>query len=176
MNKNKFHVIHDRTLSLFVAISEFAKYSDNSSRIKTESTESAVDFGRIFPLSVNSSIFVKKDIRNNVGFNDNSFELGKGGMDVTVNGHTQLNGAVITSEADAEHNKLTTQTIRATEIKNHSELKTESAAVGTGAMAAMTMAMSALGNQHDTNYSSTKSAVGANIALITEDKNAQNIN
>ncbi|MDY5847070.1 hemagglutinin repeat-containing protein, partial [Actinobacillus porcinus] len=62
--------------------------------------------------------------------------LGKGGMDVTVNGHTQLNGAVITSEADAEHNKLTTQTIRATEIKNHSELKTESAAVGTGAMAA----------------------------------------
>ena len=169
MNKNKFHVIHDRTLSLFVAISEFAKYSDNSSRIKTESTESAVDFGRIFPLSVNSSIFVKKD-------NGDSFELGKGGMDVTVNGHTQLNGAVITSEADAEHNKLTTQTIRATEIKNHSELKTESAAVGTGAMAAMTMAMSALGNQHDTNYSSTKSAVGANIALITEDKNAQNIN
>ena len=176
MNKNKFHVIHDRTLSLFVAISEFAKYSDNSSRIKTESTESAVDFGRIFPLSVNSSIFVKKDIRNNVGFNGDSFELGKGGMDVTVNGHTQLNGAVITSNADADHNKLNTQTIRATEIKNHSELKTESAAVGTGAMAAMTMAMSALGNQHDTNYSSTKSAVGANIALMTEDKNAQNIN
>ncbi|WP_303819851.1 VENN motif pre-toxin domain-containing protein [Actinobacillus minor] len=176
MNKNKFHVIHDRTLSLFVAISEFAKYSDNSSRIKTESTESAVDFGRIFPLSVNSSIFVKKDIRNNVGFNDDSFELGKGGMDVTVNGHTQLNGAVITSNADADHNKLNTQTIRATEIKNHSELKTESAAVGTGAMAAMTMAMSALGNQHDTNYSTTKSAIGANIALITEDKNAQNIN
>ncbi|WP_293731232.1 hemagglutinin repeat-containing protein, partial [uncultured Actinobacillus sp.] len=102
--------------------------------------------------------------------------LGKGGIDVTVNGHTQLNGAVITSEADAEHNKLTTQTIRATEIKNHSELKTESAAVGTGAMGAMTMAMSALGNQHDTNYSTTKSAIGANIALITEDKNAQNIN
>ncbi|WP_293730391.1 hemagglutinin repeat-containing protein, partial [uncultured Actinobacillus sp.] len=102
--------------------------------------------------------------------------LGKGGMDVTVNGHTQLNGAVITSNADADHNKLNTQTIRATEIKNHSELKTESAAVGTGAMGAMTMAMSALGNQHDTNYSTTKSAIGANIALITEDKNAQNIN
>lgn len=52
MKKKQFHVIHNHTLSQFVAISEFAKYSDNSSRIKTESTESAVDFGRIFPLSV----------------------------------------------------------------------------------------------------------------------------
>ena len=90
MNKKQFHVIHNRTLSPFVGISEFAKCSDNSLRMKTVSTESA--------------------------------------------------------------------------------------AVGTGAMAAMTMAMSALGNQHDTNYSTTKSAVGANIALMTEDKNAQNIN
>ena len=39
-------------------------------------------------------------------------------------------------------------------------------------MAAVTATMSALGNKHETHHSITKSAVGANINLDTEDQNA----
>jgi len=59
---------------------------------------------------------------------------GKGGFDVTVGEHTQLNGAVIASTADASLNRLDTGTLGFGDIENHAEYKVEhqSAGISTG--------------------------------------------
>jgi filamentous hemagglutinin len=59
---------------------------------------------------------------------------GKGGFDVTVGEHTQLNGAVIASTADASLNKLDTGTLGFGDIENHADYKVEhqSAGMSTG--------------------------------------------
>ncbi|GAB2948249.1 hemagglutinin repeat-containing protein [Hafnia psychrotolerans] len=46
---------------------------------------------------------------------------GKGGYDVTVKDHTQLDGAVIASTADKEHNRLDTGTLGWTDIHNQAD-------------------------------------------------------
>ncbi|MEZ2759435.1 VENN motif pre-toxin domain-containing protein [Providencia vermicola] len=51
---------------------------------------------------------------------------GKGGFDITVGNHTQLDGAVIGSTAEAEKNKLDTGTLGFGDIKNKAEYKVES--------------------------------------------------
>ncbi|MHA7848748.1 hemagglutinin repeat-containing protein [Serratia sp. D1N4] len=50
---------------------------------------------------------------------------GKGGFDITVGEHTQLNGAVIGSTATADKNKLDTGTLGFSDIENKAEFKTE---------------------------------------------------
>ena len=59
---------------------------------------------------------------------------GKGGFDVTVGEHTQLNGAVIASTADASLNRLDTGTLGFSDIENHADYKVEhqSAGISTG--------------------------------------------
>ncbi|WP_233499028.1 hemagglutinin repeat-containing protein, partial [Pantoea graminicola] len=59
---------------------------------------------------------------------------GQGGFDVTAGEHTQLNGAVIASTADASLNKLDTGTLGFSNIENHADYKTEhqSAGISTG--------------------------------------------
>ena len=59
---------------------------------------------------------------------------GKGGFDVTVGEHTQLNGAVIGSTATADKNRLDTGTLGWRDIENHAEYKVEhqSAGISTG--------------------------------------------
>ncbi|MDY4594373.1 MAG: hemagglutinin repeat-containing protein [[Pasteurella] aerogenes] len=147
---------------------DIEKYKSKSPQA---SASGSVAYGSVGSASYNSAKLDTAQVNEQAGIH-----IGKGGMDVTINGHTQLNGAVITSTAAQEKNKLTTQTISATDIENHSELKTESASVGTGSMAVFTAAMSAPGNKHETDYSTTKSAIGANIQLDTKDPNAQHIN
>ena len=64
MNKKQFHIIHNRTLSPFVGISEFAKYSDNSSRMKTVSTESAaVGTGAMAAMTMAMSALGNQQVR-----------------------------------------------------------------------------------------------------------------
>ena len=46
---------------------------------------------------------------------------GSGGYDITVGEHTQLNGAVIASEAERSKNRLDTGTIGFNDIKNKAE-------------------------------------------------------
>ncbi|PJG85966.1 heme utilization protein, partial [Conservatibacter flavescens] len=95
--------------------------------------------------------------------------VGTGGMNVNVDGHTQLNGAVIESKAAAEDNQFNTKTLSTTDIHNHSEVKTESVSVSSGGMdAMMSAAMSLLGNRNESEHSTTKSAVSANINLNVE--------
>jgi len=59
---------------------------------------------------------------------------GKGGFDVTVGEHTQLNGAVISSTATADKNRLDTGTLGFSDIENHAEYEVEhqSAGISTG--------------------------------------------
>ncbi|MET4055093.1 hypothetical protein ABIC12_000684 [Pantoea agglomerans] len=55
---------------------------------------------------------------------------GKGGFDVTAGEHTRLNGAVISSTATADKNRLDTGTLGFSNIENHADYKTEHQSVG----------------------------------------------
>lgn len=55
---------------------------------------------------------------------------GKGGFDISVGNHTQLDGAVIASRADADKNRLETGTLGFTDINNKAEYKVEHQGVG----------------------------------------------
>ena len=55
---------------------------------------------------------------------------GKGGFDITVGNHTQLDGAVIGSTAEADKNKLDTGTLGFGDIKNKAEYKVDSQSGG----------------------------------------------
>ncbi|HEY4468769.1 MAG TPA: hemagglutinin repeat-containing protein [Klebsiella sp.] len=55
---------------------------------------------------------------------------GKGGFDITVGEHTQLNGAVIGSTATADKNKLDTGTLGFNNIENQAEYQVEHQSVG----------------------------------------------
>jgi len=62
---------------------------------------------------------------------------GEGGFDVTVGNHTQLNGAVIASQADASKNRLETGTLGFTDIYNEADYKTEHQGIGISSGASM---------------------------------------
>ncbi|WP_410678104.1 hemagglutinin repeat-containing protein [Avibacterium paragallinarum] len=99
--------------------------------------------------------------------------VGEEGMNVKVHQHTQLNGGVIESEAEASKNRLQTHSISSTDIENHSEIKTESASISAGSgginpMQALSSALSLLGNRHESSRSHTKSAISQNIAIQTK--------
>ncbi|WP_205954124.1 hemagglutinin repeat-containing protein [Pantoea stewartii] len=55
---------------------------------------------------------------------------GQGGFDVTVGNHTQLNGAVIASQAGADKNRLDTGTLGFTDLHNAADYKTEHQGIG----------------------------------------------
>ncbi|CQI88856.1 putative adhesin/hemolysin precursor [Yersinia rohdei] len=55
---------------------------------------------------------------------------GKGGFDITVGEHTQLNGAVIGSTATADKNTLDTGTLGFSDIENKADFKVEHQSVG----------------------------------------------
>ncbi|WP_322056718.1 hemagglutinin repeat-containing protein [Paraburkholderia sp. J63] len=57
---------------------------------------------------------------------------GDGGFDISVKGNTGLNGAVITSTADASKNSLTTGTLTYSDIANHSEYDASSNGISAG--------------------------------------------
>lgn len=99
--------------------------------------------------------------------------VGEDGMDVTVHHHTQLNGAIIESDADVSKNRFKTKSISTTDIENKSEIKTESASISAGSggvnpMQALSSVLSLLGNSHESEHSQTKSAISGNIKIETE--------
>ena len=55
---------------------------------------------------------------------------GNGGFDITVGKHTQLDGAVIASGAEANSNRLNTGTLGFSDIHNHAEFRAEQQSVG----------------------------------------------
>lgn len=69
--------------------------------------------------------------RDKMKSNDDSVQeqtgifAGKGGFDITVGEHTQLDGAVLASRAEAEKNRLETGTLGFTDISNKADYKVE---------------------------------------------------
>ncbi|OWS74103.1 hypothetical protein CBW22_17150 [Pantoea sp. VS1] len=55
---------------------------------------------------------------------------GQGGFDINVGSHTQLNGAVIASQADADKNRLDTGTLGFTDLHNQADYKTQHQGIG----------------------------------------------
>ncbi|MEQ4545962.1 MAG: VENN motif pre-toxin domain-containing protein, partial [Pantoea agglomerans] len=101
---------------------------------------------------------------------------GKGGFDVTVGEHTQLNGAVISSTASADKNRLDTGTLGFGDIENHAEYEVEhqSAGISTGGSIggqfAGNMANGMLAGLNDSGSadSTTKSAVSEGTIVIRD--------
>ncbi|MGC1058038.1 hemagglutinin repeat-containing protein [Pantoea agglomerans] len=101
---------------------------------------------------------------------------GKGGFDVTVGEHTQLNGAVIASTADASLNKLDTGTLGFGNIENHAEYEVEHQSAGmstggsVGGQFAGNMANGMLAGLNDSGSadSTTKAAVSEGTIVIRD--------
>ncbi|RRN02695.1 heme utilization protein, partial [Bibersteinia trehalosi] len=107
--------------------------------------------------------------------NQTSIDIGKGGMDVKVKNNAHFDGAVMTSQAEQENNRFQAGTLTTSDIQNHSELKTRSAAIsgGSGGVNPMS-ALSLLGNKNESEQSTTRAAIGENIAInLTQDPNAE---
>ncbi|TSH80146.1 hemagglutinin repeat-containing protein [Pantoea sp. paga] len=101
---------------------------------------------------------------------------GKGGFDVTVGEHTQLNGAVISSTASADKNRLDTGTLGFGDIENHAEYEVEHQSAGMstggsiGGQFAGNMANGMLAGLNDSGSadSTTKSAVSEGTIVIRD--------
>ena len=109
---------------------------------------------------------------------------GKGGFDVKVGEHTQLNGAVMGSTASAEHNRLETGTLGFSDIENQAAYKVEHQSVGasTGAGSAgnfignLGNALAIAGNKEKNDSSTTHAAVSdGTIVVRNVDGQQQNI-
>ncbi|MGG6195213.1 hemagglutinin repeat-containing protein [Pantoea allii] len=102
---------------------------------------------------------------------------GNGGFDVTVGNHTQLNGAVIASQADADKNRLDTGTLGFTDLHNEADYKTEHQGIGMssgasfGGQFAGNMANTMLAGAGDKGHAegTTQSAV-ANGTIVVRDQ------
>ena len=99
--------------------------------------------------------------------------VGEDGMDAHIHNHTQLNGAIIESDAEASKNHFKTKSLTHTDIENKSEIKTESASMSAGSggvnpMQALSSALSLLGNTNESARSTTQSAISSNIQIETE--------
>ncbi|YCI98962.1 hemagglutinin repeat-containing protein [Mannheimia haemolytica] len=107
--------------------------------------------------------------------NQTAIDIGKGGMDVKVKKNAHFDGAVMSSQAEQENNRFQAGTLTTGDIENHSELKTRSAAISGGTSGVNPMsALSLLGNKNESERSTTKAAIGENIAItLTEDPNAE---
>ncbi|WP_315309964.1 hemagglutinin repeat-containing protein [Pantoea vagans] len=111
---------------------------------------------------------------------------GKGGFDITVGNHTQLNGAVIASQGDAADNRLDTGTLGFSDIGNSADYKVShsggSIALSNGAGMGKQMLANAASNSASTLLSGlnnkghaegTTQAAVANGTIIVRDQNRQ---
>ncbi|MGJ3355381.1 VENN motif pre-toxin domain-containing protein [Providencia sp. Je.9.19] len=111
---------------------------------------------------------------------------GKGGFDITVGNHTQLDGAVIGSTAESGKNKLDTGTLGFGDIKNKAEYQVESHSAGFstgGSPFADQLAGNAAGslltnvNNKGESSNTTQSAVSEGQLIIRDkDNQKQDIN
>ncbi|MBD2812590.1 hemagglutinin repeat-containing protein, partial [Xenorhabdus sp. Vera] len=105
---------------------------------------------------------------------------GKGGFDIKVGEHTQLDGAVIASTADKDKNRLETGTLGFSDIENKAEYQSEHQSVGistggaVGSQLASNMASNMLaGSNHSDSKSSTTHAAVSDGTLIVRDADKQ---
>ncbi|MCW0422622.1 hemagglutinin repeat-containing protein [Xanthomonas sacchari] len=105
-------------------------------------------------------------------------QAGNGGFDVAVGGDTHLIGGAIASTADAERNRLTTNSLTVEDVQNKAEYKASSVGVSSdmassATKAALGAALSLAGGQNGSTTSVTKSSVSAgSIEVRNEDDSA----
>ena len=109
---------------------------------------------------------------------------GKGGFDVTVGEHTQLNGAVIGSTASADKNRLDTGTLGFSDIHNQADYKVEHQSIGLstggsiGSQFAGNLANTMLAGVNEEGHDSgtTRAAVSDGTLVIRDqDKQGQDV-
>ncbi|XIH80146.1 Contact-dependent inhibition of growth factor CdiA (plasmid) [Pantoea sp. SGAir0175] len=106
---------------------------------------------------------------------------GQGGFDITVGSHTQLNGAVIASQADADKNHLDTGTLGFTDLHNQADYKTQHQGIGlssTGNFSGQfkgNMATSMLAGAGSSGHAegTTQSAVAQGTIVVRDQANQQ---
>lgn len=105
---------------------------------------------------------------------------GKGGFDITVGNHTQLDGAVIASTADSSKNRLDTGTLGWTDIHNESKTSGDSFTVAISGSAGGSgngenrNVVPAIGTGHaEESSSGTTSSAISNGTIIIRDKDNQ---
>lgn len=110
---------------------------------------------------------------------------GKGGFDVSVKEHTQLDGAVIASTADKDKNRLDTGTLGWKDIDNKADFKAEhtGGSIGTGGPIGSQLLTNAAGgllsNANNSGHAegTTKSAVSDGAIIVRhDDKQKQDVN
>ncbi|KMN83988.1 hypothetical protein VK98_00790 [Chromobacterium sp. LK11] len=105
---------------------------------------------------------------------------GKGGFDVAVGGHSQLNGAVITSTADIAKNKLLTNSLGFAGLENSAEYSAVSFSAsfssggdGMGGAPKGGMVMPGLGvPQQESKSSTTNSAIAGGSITVKQDQSS----
>ncbi|WP_206194076.1 hemagglutinin repeat-containing protein, partial [Serratia microhaemolytica] len=100
-------------------------------------------------------------------------QAGKGGYDIQVGAHTQLDGAVIASEAEAEKNRLDTGTLGFSNIENRAAYDVEQQQISISANAVndlINLANSALGamNRSDSDNGTTQAAISAGTLTVRD--------
>lgn len=106
---------------------------------------------------------------------------GKGGFDVTVGNHTQLNGAVIASRADADKNLLDTSTLGFNNIGNSADFSAEHQGVGFSSGGGIAgnlvsnLASTMLSGTGDSGHAegTTQSAVESGAIIVRDQANQQ---
>jgi filamentous hemagglutinin len=86
---------------------------------------------------------------------------GKGGYDITVGDTTRLQGAVIASEATADKNRLSTDRLEHSDIRNRSEIKSQSAS--------LSVSYSSSGETKGGDGIKAESALGGGLPLALEE-------
>jgi filamentous hemagglutinin len=99
-------------------------------------------------------------------------QAGSGGFNVDVKGNTDLKGAVIASTADASKNSLTTGTLTASDIQDHSHYSAASngisGGVGVGSASGPNGLLPMISQDaNDDQSATTRSAVGAGTITLT---------
>ncbi|NBM50155.1 hemagglutinin repeat-containing protein, partial [Proteus sp. G2666] len=106
---------------------------------------------------------------------------GNQGFDISVGKHTQLDGAVISSTAEAKNNQLDTGTLGFSDIHNYAEYKVEhqsggvstSGGVEGNMLANMGHALAMAGNHSDSAENTTQSAVSQGTWTVRDSDNQQ---
>lgn len=109
---------------------------------------------------------------------------GSGGFDITVGEHTQINGAVISSTASEDKNRLDTGTLGFSNIENHAEFNVEhqsagissSGSIGDQFLGNMANGLLVGANSEGSAESTTHAAIsGGTIVIRDQDKQTQNV-
>lgn len=109
-------------------------------------------------------------------------KAGDGGFDITVNGNTDLKGAVIASSqaADSNINRLTTATLSATDITNYATANVESSGIGFSSGMGAYGFVKAIGgyaltgaSESDDDINKTYSAISKGHIVITDSERQQ---